>query len=888
MHASLSTRTFRRLLFVMAIATGAAALAEPALAQTTWINPASGGWNVNANWDTAVFPDAMDVDVVFDNANPAANSTITLTADVTIGTLTIDNPTSSTITGQTITFNDSNLAFIAFNDGDWTIDSNIQLDSDLTLTGDSNATISGVIADGTASNLIKTGAGTVILDAANTFTGTTQVNDGILQLDAANALGSTSAITLNGDAILRQDTPNPGSVINDSASVILNGTSVFDLNGEIETIGSLSGGANTQVTTGGAALTTGGNNLNTTYNGVISGAGGSLIKNGTGTFTLNGINTYTGPTTINNGRLNVNGSVASAVTATSGSTLGGTGSVQSATINNGAVVDPGTALAPISTLSVAGNGVPAFTQFAGSTYEVDINDGGTTAGVNNDLIDLTSGVSTASLDGTVSVFDNTGGIGDNYEAGTTFTILQTANPNGVTGTYNAVTDNLFLRDAVLFHNSDSVEMQLRRVSGDFEAKGLTRNQMNVGEVLDEVTPLAMGEFGDGLDQLVFTALTDPAQIPGVLDQLGGEVHASVAGHMVQQSSRFVDMISRRMRTNSNGDVGMYGPTVQPGAPMLMGSMTVDGLQQVSLTDAGDFVVRAQGVGSPAWGSAYGSGYPVPGQPQGSLWIGGYGVTGDVDADGNGNPYDYDIYGTVFGVEQQVAPSLLLGLAGGYGRSQVDMSSPNSDADVDSYHVGLYSHFNEGIFYSTAVVAYGYQNYDTTRQIPFFGLTANGDYDGQQFVAYGEKGLNLCFGGLRVQPLVGLQYIALQRDAFTETGAGPFNLVVAEDHVNSLRLSAGGRIAPELPPGFFGAIIPEFRGRWVHELMDDDQTLSAAFAGGGNNFAVTSAELGRNFGMLGAGITAQLSPMVNLYLDYDYTFSSSLEAHAGSGGLEFLW
>jgi outer membrane autotransporter protein len=885
MHASLSTRTLQSLLFAIAVAAAAAVPGGPVAAQSIWNTNVNANWNNNANW-IGDFPDAIGADAFF-NASPNADITITLTAPVTVGTIMIDNNTSSTITGQTITFNDNTAALIEFNGGgDWTISSNIQLDSDLTLTGDSDATIDGVIADGAATNLTKNGAGLIRFGAANTFTGSTIINDGILRLDAANALGSTSDITLNGDSILRNN--SAGSVINDDASLILNGTSGFELNGDIEVIGSLAGGSNTTVDLGADTLQTGGNNASTTYSGVISGAGGSLVKNGTGTFSLNGDNTYTGPTTINNGRLNVNGSVTSAVTATSGSTLGGTGSVQSATINNNAIVDPGTALASIGTLTVDGNGVPAFTQLAGSTYEVDINDGGTIAGVNNDLIDLTSGVSTADLDGTVSVFDNTGGLGDNYEAGTTFTILRTANPAGVTGMYSGVTDNLFLRDALLIHNSDNVQMQLFRVDGDFEGKGTTRNQKNVGEVLDEETPFATGAFGDGLDDLVELALLNPAAVPAVLDTLGGEVHASVAGHMVQQSSRFVDMISRRMRTNSKGDVGMYGSTVQPGAPMLMGNATVDGLQRVSLTDAGEFTVRAQGVGSPAWGSAYGAGFPVSGQPLGSLWIGGYGVTGDVDGDGNGNPYDYDIFGTVFGIEQQVAPSLLLGLAGGYGRSQVDMSSPNSDADVDSYHVGLYGHFNEGIFYSTAVVAYGYQDYDTTRQIPFFGLTANGNYDGQQFVAYGEKGLNLCFAGMRVQPLVGLQYIALQRDAFTESGAGPFNLVVAEDHVNSLRLSAGGRIAPELPPGFFGAIIPEFRGRWVHELKDDDQTLSAAFAGGGNNFAVTSAELGRNFGVVGAGVTAQLSPMVNLYLDYDYTFSSSLEAHAGSGGLEFLW
>src|SRR5690606_33158455 len=111
------------------------------------------------------------------------------------------------------------------------------------------------------------------------------------------------------DAVLRNNAV--GSVINDDAALTLNDTSRFELNGDIETIGSLAGGAGTTVDLGADTLTTGGNNASTTYSGVITGAGG-LTKNGAGTFSLNGGNTYTGPTTINNGRLNVNGSVTSA------------------------------------------------------------------------------------------------------------------------------------------------------------------------------------------------------------------------------------------------------------------------------------------------------------------------------------------------------------------------------------------------------------------------------------------------------------------------------------------------------------------------------------------------------------------------------------------------
>lgn len=52
------------------------------------------------------------------------------------------------------------------------------------------------------------------------------------------------------------------------------------------------------------AVSIGKNNQNSTYSGILSG-NGSLIKIGTGTLTLNGANTYTGPTIISNGTLTV-------------------------------------------------------------------------------------------------------------------------------------------------------------------------------------------------------------------------------------------------------------------------------------------------------------------------------------------------------------------------------------------------------------------------------------------------------------------------------------------------------------------------------------------------------------------------------------------------------
>ena len=60
------------------------------------------------------------------------------------------------------------------------------------------------------------------------------------------------------------------------------------------TVGSIEGAGNFAL--GANQLTTGGNNLSTTVSGGIDGFGGSLVKTGSGTLTLSGINSYTGPT----------------------------------------------------------------------------------------------------------------------------------------------------------------------------------------------------------------------------------------------------------------------------------------------------------------------------------------------------------------------------------------------------------------------------------------------------------------------------------------------------------------------------------------------------------------------------------------------------------------
>lgn len=165
-------------------------------------------------------------------------------------------------------------------------------------------TLDGV-ASGTG-NLIKTGAGTLIVNADNTYSGGTSVNAGTLQVSRDANLG-TGPLTLD-----------TGTLRTTADIVTARPMTLEDGGGTFET-------------QAGTALT---------VQGAIDGPG-ALAKIGTGDLILTAVNTYAGPTRVNAGLLAVGdpgtpgASITGSVTVASGATLGGYGTVNGDVFNAG-------------------------------------------------------------------------------------------------------------------------------------------------------------------------------------------------------------------------------------------------------------------------------------------------------------------------------------------------------------------------------------------------------------------------------------------------------------------------------------------------------------------------------------------------------------------------
>ncbi|WP_157772396.1 autotransporter-associated beta strand repeat-containing protein [Lacunisphaera limnophila] len=276
--------------------------------------------------------------------NTALGSTAAGTTVNAGGTLALNGTGLTVAEGLTLTGTGSNAQGALFNAtgaNTWTGTVALAGDASIGTAAATTLTVAGVVSGAAGNDLTKTGAGTLVLSGANTYTGSTTLAAGTLAISNENNLGanpgSFNAAQLNLDG---------GTLRTQTSAVTINdtnrGVTLGAAGGTFETLSDL------------------------TIANVVDGSG-TLAKTGAGVLTLSGTNTHSGAVALNQGTLTASGGSAlgdtSAVTIANGATLNVSGS--SETVGSiagvaGSAVNLGSGA---TTLTVGGNN--ASTTFAG-------------------------------------------------------------------------------------------------------------------------------------------------------------------------------------------------------------------------------------------------------------------------------------------------------------------------------------------------------------------------------------------------------------------------------------------------------------------------------------------------------------------------------------------
>src|SRR5690606_27108481 len=192
----------------------------------------------------------------------------------------------------------------------------------------------------------------------------------------------------------------------------------------------------------------------------------------------------------------------------------------------------------------------------------------------------------------------------------------------------------------------------------------------------------------------------------------------------------------------------------------------------------------------------------------AFWSGGF-VSFGTNDDGAIN-LDHTLVGVSAGVDYRFTPQLTAGFGVGYGRDVTEAGSNDTESRAEAFSLAAYGSYRPVPgFFLDGLDGYSTMTFDSVRYVTTTGEFATGPRGGDQLFASLSAGYEFRNEGLLISPYGRLSGSHSTLDAFTETGAGMWNLIYGQQTIDTLSGTLGLRFQYAIPMEW-GVLTP--RGR----------------------------------------------------------------------------
>ncbi|WP_186445098.1 autotransporter domain-containing protein [Mesorhizobium sp. J18] len=266
----------------------------------------------------------------------------------------------------------------------------------------------------------------------------------------------------------------------------------------------------------------------------------------------------------------------------------------------------------------------------------------------------------------------------------------------------------------------------------------------------------------------------------------------------------------------------------------------------------------------------------------AFWSGGF-VNFGTNDDGAIN-LDHTLVGVSAGVDYRFTPQLTAGFGVGYGRDATDVGSNGTESRAEAFSLAAYGSYRPVPgFFIDGLAGYSTMSFDSERFVTATGEFAAGSRSGDQLFASLSAGYEYRNDGLLISPYGRLSGSHSTLDAFTESGAGMWNLIYGEQTIDTLSGTLGLRFAYDIPMEW-GVLTPRGRLEYTHDF-EGSSRASLGYADLGTlPYELDIEGFSRDHLAIGLGFDAQIGDNTTLGFDYSTAFGTNGDSQDHTFGL----
>jgi outer membrane autotransporter protein len=465
---------------------------------------------------------------------------------------------------------------------------------------------------------------------------------------------------------------------------------------------------------------------------------------------------------------------------------------------------------------------------------------------------------------------------------TRYTILTAT--NGVSGKFASVSglpSFSFLTGGLTYGANDVTLGYSFATPFSLAAKNI--NQRNVGNALTLAALGPVNALGAPILNALF--LGNYANAQAVMDTVSGSGLAGVQSTAMQVGQMASSAVSDQIAFWRSGETqDATGITSQEGnnprnymayAPV---GANVAAKGPIRLNTKGDLVAAVAPRTFRAWGSMFGGG-----------------ANFQTDAGRGAAASTAGFYGGLMGLDYQLTPNLLIGVALGGSSASFSVGSLSTTGALTGFHAGLYGAYTMGASYVALNETFSAWDNQTSRKaggyatLPYEQLTAG--FGSTEFRTRLEAGHGVPVAGIKATPFIAAEIAAYQTNGFTERSsavASSFALKNNGQAINSLPTFVGVRLSDAFTLANGWRLAPVGSVAYVHEFFPQRQFTNILLSMPGAEFNVSGPRSTFNLVQTKLGAQLNLTNQLALYSDFQGEFSYVSQSYGGKAGMKYWW